>query len=790
MSTGSWMGHSVRTLGPLAFGFLIGALLSLAVFPKMQQQSSGVVDDCLMDAAAPQPLDMIEETADQWQVVVRQAVGGGSASSTAQRRAKVNRPRFYATELGTRDKVYVGVVSSAASIATAGVAINLTTFHHVSRLQFFVEDAESLSPSSSADVASLNLHRFRSDGQSSYMHMIEAIFNQTYHVNYDWFFLTPDSVYIKAFKLYELASHISVGGSMAIGRKKDDGRCDPGAGILLSSRAIETLIQVRKDCAASRVVAEAQSDLEAFELCIHTVANLSCIDEINGKQFKTWRVDGHLRPIGEHIDEVRADDSFNSALTVFPLAGDVDYYALHKHFVDLEIGQMTEWAASIEASLYNVSVETPDGPSWPVGVPPLSRPRSRYEVFKWELFTDSEIFVNEPNQNVRPLVGANRHDVDQVIDFGKRFVAQSESDLEFTRLMNGYRLFDPTRGMNYVLDLVFAKNGARVDRRVHLIRPLTRTEIIHQVPYVKEDVDLTILVPVEAGDGPTAARKFLARYARYCLAAVGEKRVTRVVLAVPSGSPSNSIEQLSRDLSELRARCSSSSNQFDLIIVRPTDSRAPLAAAAADEAVEHYGQDAMYLVLPPYVEVQREFMDRVRINTIRDYQVFFPISFVEYNPKVVGRQTVEPLPAGGGDAKPGGIVVDKNSNFAEKMRQSYSSQIRPLEVHKDVGHFDMNDFSIASFYGADYARLRDKLVKGERAVADLAGIFVGDLHVMRATEPAVRIRYHDKICNPGLTEDDYSRCLVSRREGLASKAQLANLLFKQMPQQEQQPLPA
>jgi hypothetical protein len=39
--------------------------------------------------------------------------------------------------------------------------------------------------------------------------------------------------------------------------------------------------RLRKDCIASKVVTQAQSDLEAFELCIHAIANLSCVDELN-----------------------------------------------------------------------------------------------------------------------------------------------------------------------------------------------------------------------------------------------------------------------------------------------------------------------------------------------------------------------------------------------------------------------------------------------------------------------------------------------------------------------------
>jgi hypothetical protein len=88
---------------------------------------------------------------------------------------------------------------------------------------------------------------------------------------------------------------------------------------------------------------------------------------------------------------------------------------------------------------------------------------------------------------------------------------------------------------------------------------------------------------------------------------------------------------------------------------------------------------------------------------------------------------------------------------------------------------------VASFYGSDYARLRSKLNVDDGAQADLVRLFldVTDLHIMRTTEPALRLRYHERVCDEALVTDDYERCVLSRREGLASKAQLAHLLYQQ-----------
>lgn len=48
-----------------------------------------------------------------------------------------------------------------------------------------------------------------------------------------------------------------------------------------------------------------------------------------------------------------------------------------------------------------------------------------------------------------------------------------------------------------------------------------------QVPYVKEDTDLTIVVPVADETEVMPARKLLARHARLCTAATEETRKVR-----------------------------------------------------------------------------------------------------------------------------------------------------------------------------------------------------------------------------------------------------------------------
>lgn len=148
-------------------------------------------------------------------------------------RPKLVRPRFVATELGIRDKLFMSVLGAGP----LALAINATTAHHVSRLQMFT-DSDAFSSSSSSSV-----FVYQPNGRRAHVPILEAIVNQTYHSSYDWFFFIAQTTYVNALKLMQLVSHLSISNAIVLGRPKHDGLCDFTAGILLSHKAMQSLVQ-------------------------------------------------------------------------------------------------------------------------------------------------------------------------------------------------------------------------------------------------------------------------------------------------------------------------------------------------------------------------------------------------------------------------------------------------------------------------------------------------------------------------------------------------------------------
>lgn len=174
-----------------------------------------------------------------------------------------------------------------------------------------------------------------------------------------------------------------------------------------------------------------------------------------------------------------------------------------------------------------------------------------------------------------------------------------------------------------------------------------------------------------------------------------------------------------------------------------------------DTLAKKFSKESLFFLCTLGMELSTELLNRVRMNTILNWQVFFPIAFWQYKPNLIY------------DEKP------------------YPTEI---EVSSKSGRFDPNDYSHASFYSADYLYARRQMLSTDPSSnVELIEMFLRyhTLHVFRGAEPALKHRFKLRQCVKPKYQSDmlgplgrmYERCLISRAECLASRSQLAMLLF-------------
>ncbi|XP_054031303.1 chondroitin sulfate synthase 2 isoform X2 [Dryobates pubescens] len=606
---------------------------------------------------------------------------------------KAIRTRYISTELGMRQRLFVGVLTSKSTLNTLGVAVNRTLAHRLERLVYFTGTRGRKMPHGMTVVT-------HSDERPIW-NMYQTIrYLLDHYVNdFDWFFMVQDDTYTEAHRISRLVAHLSIDTHLYLGRPEEfiggdtEGRyCYGGFGYLLSRSLLLLLQQHLESCRND--ILSARPD-EWLGRCIIDYTGINCAEE--------------------HELEIQNASS---------LSADGDH-----------------------------------GATWPVGIPPPFQPKTRFEVLRWDYFTEEQVYACMDGSPKCELRGADLADVADVVatameELNRKY--QPVLHIRKQQLVNGYRRFDPTRGMEYTLDLqvevVTQKGHSRsVTKRVHLVRPLSEVEII-PMPYVTEASRINVILPLTAHDRDHAAR-FLEAYA----AAAFESSENAVLTFLFIYDPFEAQQVTQNDIfAHVKAQITEYERKYVEVkipwISVKTD--APSQIKVMDIISKKHPVDTLFFVAGVGTEVTVDFLNRCRMNTINNWQVFFPIHFQGYNPAI-----------------------------------AYHNQVPPatLDLLRDAGRFDRDVFHEACFYNADYMAARTRMVGDVQEnedileTLDIYDMFIkySNLHVFRAVEPALLQHYRHQACNPRLSEEIYHRCVQSSLEGVGSRSQLAMVLFEQ-----------
>jgi hypothetical protein len=156
-----------------------------------------------------------------------------------QVKSRPTRPRFVNTELGIREKIFFGVLSTGESLETRAIAINTTINSDAMKLAFFLTTAgmQSGSVQSQLPLVLFSDNSFVED--ALWFHSFRYV-GERYLNTFDWFFFIQDRSYISASNIVSFVDRISVAGNHLIGKPikhSSNGAttCDTSAGVLMSN---------------------------------------------------------------------------------------------------------------------------------------------------------------------------------------------------------------------------------------------------------------------------------------------------------------------------------------------------------------------------------------------------------------------------------------------------------------------------------------------------------------------------------------------------------------------------
>ncbi|XP_053184780.1 chondroitin sulfate synthase 2 isoform X2 [Scomber japonicus] len=667
---------------------------------------------------------------------------------------KVFRAKYISTELGIRERLFVGVLTSKNSINILGVAVNRTISHHLDTVVFFTGMRNRKVPHGMF-VVSHGDERLIWNMFQTIKYIFEHYINE-----YDWFYFVQDDAYTEADRIKELVDHLSMDRELYMGSPEEfiggemEGKyCYGGFGYLLSRTLLLKLQPFLENCRND--ILSARPD-EWLGRCIIDYTTVNCVSEYEGLQYHHYELGKNSDPSKEQSEQ------FKKALTVHPVSDPEQMYRLHRYFTEIELQKTYDEIAKLQAEIKNVSVVAFEGnrsAHWPVGINPPFEPKSRFEVLKWEYFTEKEIYSCIDGSPKCELRGIDSMDVADVIDIAMGELNKKYKPvlhLKKQQLINGYRRFDPVRGMEYTLDLqmevVNQKGHSRsITKRVHLVRPLSRIEII-PMPYVTEATRVHIIIPLTQQD-----RNYVDHFLEVFASNAFETNENSILTLLFIYDPVEAQQVNQNDIfASVKTQINAYERKYPTVKIPwiSVKTETPSQIKFMDIISKKHPVDTLFFLANVNTNVNSEFLNRCRMNSINNWQVFFPIHFQDFNPDV-----------------------------------AYHNQQRPTTVDlvKDAGHFDRKSFEEACFYNSDYMATRTRMAADVQEneeileTLDIYDMFVkySSLHVFRAVEPALHQQYRYQACNPRLSEDIYHRCVQSNLEGLGSRSQLAMLLFEQ-----------
>ncbi|KAL3070159.1 hypothetical protein niasHS_016868 [Heterodera schachtii] len=843
---------TIRLRSPLplviAFGFLIGFLIPYYTL-LFDAGGFGIAWEGAVPLAGDNDAgDGIGGTdvqnAEHWE---RRIIGSGDTIGTDQQQQqqsiKLIRARFAAAELGIRRRLLLlPLVRSPVGISLHRWVLS-PHFDTPTASVRAVVDTALVDPANFGDA--VDTIQLRPGAHvPTHVQLLNAIANQTLQHSFDWFFLFSERTFVNPFRLWHTIDHLRWNVPLAFGHNRraggagggsadDDASADLCAvegGILLSNSAMRLLVDGRNLCRS--IVAPSASlssspDEFALAKCILLATNLSChpsaqrVDHLWWHQMPTedqqqQQQQQHTVPDKNNYPTLPLHDqiahlathwpNFNHSLTVSPLLSELDVRALLEHFVHVQIGQLDAEIEGIERQLEAEFDEAERG--WPIGFVGTAGHQpvpNRFQAPVWQLFNadGTILFGNDPDRNVEHADQALRDELALIIELAKQKAEEASGggavgDLLISgghfkagRVRQGYRRFDPEKGMEYMVDLEEKQEEEEGEKhrqrrlvRVQLARPFHSTTVLDKVPFVKEDSDITIVVPVESVDQALSVRALLRRQLLLCTASspaaaarLGSSTHRQIRFIITARSIEAALVRiLGANLAEMERKCKHSFNTDSaLLLLQPAtnaDNKMPIEIVAIDTAIDRYGQETLFLLLSPFADFQRDFLDRVRVNTIRHFQVFFPVPFAEFNPFVSG--------------------------LSQPASASSPADIGDFVIHKDRGRFDTDEFGVAAIHGTDYATIRARFTSMAPMPPNGASpAFVGlfqmfhnttgqhhhHLHLMRPIDPSLRIRYHPRGVCPAAErknaedDDDGGGCARARAERMGTRAQLARLIF-------------
>lgn len=436
------------------------------------------------------------------------------------------RPRYYYSELGIKEKLFVAVITTMENVDNLATAINRTTAHLVNKIKFFIHADNVKNNFNLKNIVGFtdtreNLRPF---------HMLKYLADN-YLDEYDYFLLLKDTTYVNARTLRKQLEHVSITLDVYMGtnlnddvsNKEEDAvaeqrdYCDVHAGVVLSSGVIRKIRANLDWCVRNSASNDHSTNIGK---CVKYSTKIkSCQQSWQGIDIISFRLNSYKIYRDFHL--IRQAQKFNNATTVYPLTTADDFYLLHAYFSRIHL----EWNSVVKNTLHEEAMQVSNGAlsndlleiRWPLGVPKTNAPESRHDIVAWIALNTTHTFMWNSEVNLQRLSAIDEEDMQNILNKTILEATRKNPDVEYRGIHFAYKRFDAVRGMDYRLLLNFydRQQKTSVLKSFEVIKPISLIEIVPS-PYVTESTRVAILLPTFEHQ-VQETEQFLENYEKTCM---------------------------------------------------------------------------------------------------------------------------------------------------------------------------------------------------------------------------------------------------------------------------------
>lgn len=735
---------------PVVVGLCLGITIHMMLVPFLEEgcdvsalRQAASIKRRSINVPTEESSTIVSGESEDFEAKIIQLQPSNASVNKQAARPKLVRPRFISTELGIREKLFVAVITSASTVDKLGVAVDKTLSKLMTKIIFFSSTKPTVIPNG-LPMVTFNDRR----PELLPLHVLRYI-AEHYADTFDFYLFVSDRSYIRGEKLFDMIEHISITTDVYMGIPGPEKNfCGIEGGVIISQSVMSQVLGSVDWCMRNTHLDNPSISLGK---CVQHASQKICSTKAGDKVLKSYRLEDF--DYDDDIDGLRMDASFNESLIFFPMPDDISHYKLHRYFCYVDLNETRQGIEAAKKDILHTSKFALGGTGslvWPLGVPEPYKPINRYSVIQWTYFTDTHLYLDNELTNIQPVLGADKLDIEDIKQTAMENLAQKyHGKYSLRRLINGYRRFDPIRGMEYILDLLLVDDDDKTEifKRVHLIRPLGKVELV-PMPYVTENMMVNIILPLHP-ENAGLFDLYLASYARVCLEG-GEDIRLIVALLYPADDFQSSVRDpfsrpktLINDFSKKYA----TKGKLTWKVIKNYVSDINVM----DLMLAEFQTDALVLMNTVNMEFANEltgqYLNRVRMNTIKGKQVFFPMGFWQYKPNLIYNK--KPYPSS-------------------------------VELGQRLGLFSTNSFEHCSFYTSDYRTARKILTPEQVRTGTIFSMFISyqNFHIFRAVEPNLKLRWMNITCMPTMSSSAYQECLSRNMDGLASQHHLALLIYE------------